>query len=189
MISKLSGFISRSVACFAALTTLSFATTAALAQGNTAPNQPTDPDVVSFVDISKYMGLWYEIASIPQSFQGFCQYTTAEYQVMSTSEISVANKCRVGIVPISIFGKAAVVDTNTNAILEVTFNNVSRKGDYRIVELADDYSYALVTNAKRDSLFVLSRTNKIDDSLYTSLLQRASDIGIDVSKVRKTKQD
>jgi apolipoprotein D and lipocalin family protein len=147
-----------------------------------------DPAVVSFVDVSRYVGLWYEIASIPQSFQSFCQFTTAEYAVLSPTRISVANKCRVGFVPVSIFGTADVVDTSSNAILEVSFNNVSRKGDYRIVALADDYSYALVTNAARDALFVLSRTNQLDEQIYAALLKRAADVGVDISQVKKTKQ-
>jgi apolipoprotein D and lipocalin family protein len=148
-----------------------------------------EKDTVAFVDINKYVGLWYEIASIPQSFQSFCQFTTAEYRILAPGQISVANKCRVGFVPISIFGEATVIDKSSNAILEVSFNNVSRKGDYRIVALADDYSYALVTNAARSSLFVLSRTNQLDDATYSSLLQRAAEVGVDISQVKKTKQE
>ena len=144
-----------------------------------------DKDTVAFVDINKYVGLWYEIASIPQNFQSFCQFTTAEYKILSPGQISVANKCRVGFVPISIFGEATVIDKSSNAILEVSLKNVSRKGDYRIVAIADDYSYALVTNAARSSLFVLSRTNQLDDAT----LQRAAEVGVDISQVKKTKQE
>ena len=153
-----------------------------------APTEMQEKDTVPFVDVTRYAGQWYEIASIPQSFQSFCQFTTAEYAVISPGKISVANKCRVGFVPISIFGEATVVDTVSNAVLEVSFKNVSRKGDYRIVALAEDYSNALVTNADRSSLFVLSRTSQLDDATYNALLQRASDVGVDITKVVKTRQ-
>lgn len=160
----------------------------------TAENRNTsvsalDPGVVGFVDVSKYVGLWFEIAAIPQSFQRFCQSTTAEYAILSPTQISVANRCKVGIAPFSIFGTATVTDTKTNAILEVAFKNVERKGDYRIVALAEDYSHAMVTDKTRSTLFVLSRTKTLDDSVYESLLKRAESIGVDVSKVKKTKQN
>ena len=186
---------------FLSLATLSLGASATVsrvsfAQGQSGTDTPVvvagskiDPDVVPFVDVEKYAGLWYEIASIPQSFQGFCQFTTAEYAVIAPGQISVANKCRVGFVPVSIYGTATVVDVDTNAILEVTFDNVSRKGDYRIVDLADDYSFALVSNAKRDALFVLARGYTLDDATYTRLLDRAAAIGVDTAKVRKTKQN
>jgi lipocalin len=34
---------------------------------------------VSNVDLKKYLGRWYEVASFPQLFQKGCECTTAEY--------------------------------------------------------------------------------------------------------------
>ena len=62
-------------------------------------------------------------------------------------------------------------------------------GYFWLVALADDYSYALVTNKLRSSLFVLSRSKTFDDATFASLIKRASEIGVDVSKDKKTKQN
>jgi apolipoprotein D and lipocalin family protein len=153
-----------------------------------ASSYKTDPDLVAFVDVSKYAGLWYEIAAIPKSFQSFCQFTTAEYTVTSPIQLAIANKCKVGFVPVNIYGTATVIDSNTNAVLQIAFENVSKKGDYRIVGLADDYSTAVVTNENRDSLFILARSPSLPDDVYAQLLDRAAAVGIDVSKIKKTKQ-
>ncbi|MCW8816374.1 MAG: lipocalin family protein, partial [Ignavibacteriaceae bacterium] len=49
---------------------------------------------VNQVDLNKYIGLWYEIAKIPNSFQDQCAYgTTAEYKLLEDGNIQVINKC------------------------------------------------------------------------------------------------
>jgi len=37
------------------------------------------PKTVDYVDLTKYVGKWYEQASIPAPFQANCQKTTATY--------------------------------------------------------------------------------------------------------------
>lgn len=147
-----------------------------------------DPFVVDFVDLARYQGEWFEIASIPQSFQGFCTRTRALYEIIGDKEISVVNTCRVGIAPITIEGTARVVDEKSNGILEVSFKNIPRKGDYRIIALDANYQYALVTSKDRSSLFVLSRTRDLDAKVYSDLMERARLAGVDVSRVKKTPQ-
>ena len=58
-------------------------------------------ETVAHVDLSRYLGTWYEIASFPQSFQRGCTVTTAAYAVRPDGDIDVLNRCRVG----SIDGK------------------------------------------------------------------------------------
>ena len=156
---------------------------------NTVSNSAeSDPFVVKNVDLTRYTGVWFEIAAIPRPFQSFCSKTKAEYQIIGENEISVVNSCKVGFAPITIEGTARVVDEKTNAVLEVSFKNIRTKGDYRIIALDDDYQYALVTDKERTSLFVLSRTIELESSIYESLLERAKAAGVDVSKVKLTSQ-
>ena len=81
---------------------------------------------VSHVDLNKYVGLWYEIAKIPNSFQEQCAYgTTAEYKLLKDGDIQVINKCysKDGEADVAE-GLAKVVDKQTNSKLEVSFFSI-----------------------------------------------------------------
>ncbi len=45
------------------------------------------------LDLKKYCGKWYEIASFPQSFQKGCHCTTAEYTLTDKDYVIVENRC------------------------------------------------------------------------------------------------
>jgi len=60
------------------------------------------------------------------------------------------------------------------------------KGDYWVIDLAEDYSYALVGQPKREYLWLLSREESLPDEIYTKLLQTAQSVGYDTSKLKKT---
>ncbi|MEO8762537.1 MAG: lipocalin family protein, partial [Bacteroidia bacterium] len=49
--------------------------------------------IVPFVDLKKYSGKWYEIASYPQRFQKGCHCTTAEYTLTDKDYVIVENRC------------------------------------------------------------------------------------------------
>jgi apolipoprotein D and lipocalin family protein len=146
----------------------------------------TDQFLVESVDLTRYVGEWFEIAALPRPFQSFCSKTKAQYEIISDKEVSVINTCKVGFAPITIEGRARVVDEKSNAVLEVTLAN--KKADYRIIALDVNYQYALVTNKDRSALFVLSRSIELEESIYNTLLDRAKLAGVDISKVKKTDQ-
>ena len=52
-------------------------------------------EVVPTVDLSRYVGTWYEIARLPNRFQNKCAGdVTATYALLDNGEISVINRCR-----------------------------------------------------------------------------------------------
>ncbi len=56
--------------------------------------QNNELKTVDYVDINKYMGLWYEIAKIPNKFQKHCiKGITAHYSIKKNGEIKVINSC------------------------------------------------------------------------------------------------
>ena len=83
-------------------------------------------ETVKQVDLNKYVGLWYEIAKIPNSFQDQCAYrTTAKYKLLEEGEIQVINKCYTSDGEADIAeGLAKVVDRKTNSKLEVSFFSI-----------------------------------------------------------------
>jgi apolipoprotein D and lipocalin family protein len=147
-------------------------------------------DVVNKVDLDRYLGKWYEISSFPQSFQKGCNCSTAEYFKTDDDYIKVVNKCRkdspTGELK-TANGKAFVKDTATNAKLSVQFFWPFR-GAYWIIELANDYSYAVVGHPNREYLWILSRTPRMDSKIYSMLLEKISNKGFDTNKLVITNQ-
>jgi apolipoprotein D and lipocalin family protein len=146
---------------------------------------------VSSVDLDRYIGTWYEIGSIPQFFNVGCQCTKAEYAFAPDGNISVRNSCTLGSpngLENRVIGRARVQrNTEGNSKLEVRFGS-SPWAPYWIIELADDYSYAVVSDPARGTFFVLSRTREMDPALYESLLASGRAQGINVNRVTKTNQ-
>ncbi|RME80827.1 MAG: hypothetical protein D6775_15210 [Caldilineae bacterium] len=145
---------------------------------------------VAKVDLSRYTGTWYEIASYPQRFQKGCTGTTATYTLRDNGEIGVVNRCRKGSLEgeeDSAEGRARVVDTTTNAKLEVTFF-WPFWGDYWIIDLGENYEYAVVGHPSRDYLWILSRTPTMEESVYQGILNRLQTKGYPLDRLQKTLQ-
>jgi apolipoprotein D and lipocalin family protein len=142
------------------------------------------------VDLNKYAGKWFEIASYPQRFQKGCQCTTAEYTLSEKGYVIVENRCNRDSITGKqsyIKGKAFVEKNSDNAKLKVQFF-WPFKGKYWIIDLADDYSYAVVSHPNRKYLWILSRTPKIDNTIYQQILSRLNEKGFDLTKLQSTIQ-
>jgi len=147
-------------------------------------------ETVPNVDLNKYAGKWYEIASYPQRFQKGCHCTTANYTLSDKGYVIVENACNrdsVNGIQTYIKGKAFVEKNSGNAKLKVQFF-WPFKGKYWIIDLADDYSYAVVSHPNKKYLWILSRTSKMDATIYQQILSRLKTKGFDLSKIQTTTQ-
>ena len=146
--------------------------------------------VVDHVDVSRYLGKWYEIARYPHSFEENCYAVTADYKLLDDGSIRVTNRCREGGLDGKLkeaVGKAYIADSQTNAKLEVTFF-WPFYGDYWIIDLAEDYQYAVVSEPDRQYLWILSRAPTMDTPLYEQLTAKLKNNGYDLSLLTKTPQ-
>jgi apolipoprotein D and lipocalin family protein len=143
-------------------------------------------NTVDSVDLNRYAGLWYEMARLPQSFQKGCVCTTAEYLATETpGKIIVLNSCRENTPNGKLKnakGVAMVQDGSNNSKLKVRFF-WPFSGKYWIIDLADDYSYAMVGHPNRKYLWILSRTPQIDKVLLNSIIQKAENKGFNVANL------
>ncbi|TXK38139.1 lipocalin family protein [Pontibacter qinzhouensis] len=141
---------------------------------------------VASVDLNRYAGTWYEIASLPQRFTKDCHCTTAQYTPHPDGYVEVYNSCRqdspTGDTK-DVNGKAFPVEGSSNSKLKVQFF-WPFKGDYWILDLADDYSYALVGAPDRESLWILSRKPVLDAATYEQLVQLAKQKGFPVQDLQ-----
>jgi len=141
------------------------------------------------VDLTRYVGRWHEIARYPAWFEKDCASdVTATYTALPSGKIEVLNECRQadGQVKRSK-GTARVVDKRTNAKLKVTFF-WPFSGNYWIIDLAPDYSYAVVGEPDRKYLWILSRSSQLTESVYGQIVTRVRELGYDPSGLTKTRQ-
>ena len=146
--------------------------------------------VVEEVDLDRYLGTWFEIASYPAWFAKNCTGVTAEYSLREGGGISVVNRCYKGALDGKLKearGRAKVVDPETNAKLKVSFFGPFW-GDYWILELDPEYQWVLVGEPKRKYLWILSRTPSLDQDTLDEILSRLPEKGYSRDRLQWTLQ-
>jgi len=159
------------------------------------PDTTADVKTVGGVDLSRYVGDWYEVARFPNRFQEKCAADVmASYRRLDGGTIEVVNSCRKADGTVTTAkGVARVVDTSSNAKLEVRFAPAflsfipSVWGDYWILGLEPQYRWAVVGSPDRKYLWVLSRTPAMDERDYAQAVDGARANGFDVSRLEKTR--
>ena len=150
------------------------------------------------VDLSRYSGVWYEIARLPNWFQRKCDCnTTAEYILQADGKIKVINRClKADSSQISAEGIARKQDKGgPNSKLKVRFAPSWIGwvpfvwGTYWILDLAPDYSYAAVGDPSHKYLWILSRSPQLDSVVYDSIVGRMRNMGFDTERLIFTRQD
>jgi apolipoprotein D and lipocalin family protein len=147
-------------------------------------------DTVFQVDLSRYLGRWYEIARYPAWFEKDCVGATADYSRNPDGTVKVVNSARLrsldGPVKTAV-GRARVVEATTQAKLKVAFF-LFFEGDYWILELGENYDYALIGEPGRKYLWILSRTPQMDETLYQQILSRLPAKDYDPVRLIRTPQ-
>jgi len=148
-----------------------------------------DLEVVSHVDLNRYVGRWYEIARLPNRFEKKCaDSVTATYSLRSDGRVRVVNRCRKSAGDYTTAaGSAKVIDKTTNAKLKVTFF-WPFYGDYWILDLGENYEYAVVGAPNRKYLWILSRHPQMDELLYQQLVAKMAARGFKTEQLVKTTQ-
>ena len=149
---------------------------------------------VSRVDLDRYLGQWHEVARYPNRFQKSCASdVVATYSRRDAGRIRVVNQCREFDRKVKdAEGVARVADAASNAKLKVRFAPAVLSflpfvwGDYWIVGLAQDYSWAVVGSPDREYLWILARNPTPDAAAYDAALAAARAQGFDVGKLVRT---
>jgi lipocalin/uncharacterized protein YbjT (DUF2867 family)/ligand-binding SRPBCC domain-containing protein len=159
-----------------------------------APAQALPPvHSVPFVDLDRYAGDWFEIARFPNRFQRQCVGDVrATYARRPDGRIDVVNRCRTAEGETEARGVARIVDEWTFAKLKVRFAPAWLSwlpmvwGNYWIIGLASDYSWAVVGDPDRDYLWILARAPLLDDASLAVARAAALDNGFDVKRLVPT---
>ncbi|MGZ8294503.1 MAG: lipocalin family protein [Telluria sp.] len=152
---------------------------------------------IAALDVPRYMGTWYEIAKFPNRFQKKCAgFTKATYSTLPDGTLQVANSCRTASGDTDeAIGAARQVGGPASPKLKVRFAPAFLSfipmvwGDYWVIDLDPGYQLAAVSEPKREYLWILSRTPKVDKAAYDALLARLAAKGLDVGKLDLTRQE
>lgn len=169
---------------------------AGLAVGAAPASASVEP--VPSLDVERYLGEWRQIASLPQWFEALCvSDTVANYSLNADGTVRVSNRC-VGPFGANVAtrGRARVLDTQTNAQLQVTFvqsfdgswSYPGTRPNYIVIGLGEAYDWAVVGDPDRTSAFVLSRGPALTAGQLTVVRGILADNGFDPCKLRTTRQ-
>ena len=149
----------------------------------------TDVKTVEKVDLQRYLGDWYEIARYEHSFQKDCKNVKANYSLRDDKKIQVVNSCtKISTNEFKDAKAVAYSVDETNSKLKVSFFRPFY-GDYWILDLDDDYKYAIIGTPSKEYLWILSREKTISDEVLNKLLEKISNMGFDKSKLIYTIQE
>lgn len=149
-----------------------------------------DKTVVKELEIEKYLGRWYEISRYDHRFERGLVGVTATYSFRDDGKIKVVNMGYKGSLvgeKSEAIGKAKIPDPSFPSKLKVSFFWIFY-GDYFVLELDDDYQWAVIGSSSDKYLWILSRTPQIDESVYLNLLNKLTTRGYDIDKLIRAVQ-
>jgi len=149
-----------------------------------------DKTVVKEVDIEKYLGTWYEIARYDHRFERGLVGVTANYSKREVGLIKVVNSGYKGSLngtKSEAIGKAKIPDANYPSKLKVSFFWFFY-ADYFILELDENYQWAVIGSKSDDYLWILSLTPQMEKNVYDGLVQKISKRGYNVEKLIRVEQ-
>jgi len=143
------------------------------------------PPTADHVNLKRYAGRWYEIASFANRFQKGCQCTLADYQLQNNDTVMVTNRCIKNGQWSQAKGKAWPIQGTDNSKLKVQFF-WPFTGNYWIIHVDPHYRYAVVGDPYKRYLWILARKPRISSQAYKRLLNIARKAGYDVETLQQT---
>lgn len=170
---------------------LSFTIPCVQADNSSSPLQP-----VASIDLSRFMGTWYEIARTPNRFQKRCVgFSRTDFHLQADGTVRALYRCRLrdGQSYLALATGQQVGDPDSPK-LKVRFAPEWLSflpavwGDYWIIDLDEQYQLVAVSEPTRKYLWILSRTSRVDPQAYSALLKRLQDKGFAVERLLITQQ-
>ncbi len=147
------------------------------------------PPVADGVELERYAGRWFEIARYDVAFQEGCTGVTADYEIAGPGRLAVVNTCRKDSLDGRVSraeARARVVGAN-GAKLEVSFFGPFW-GDYWVIDRAEDYAWAIVSEPDGRYLWILARTPQMEPEVLEARLAWLESVGYDTSALLFTEQ-
>jgi apolipoprotein D and lipocalin family protein len=142
------------------------------------------------VDLARFMGDWYVIASIPTFLEEGAHNAVESYRLSADGNIETTFTFRAGSFegqPKRYTPRGFVLDPPSNAVWEMQFV-WPIKADYRIAYLSEDYGQTVIAREARDYVWIMARSPQLSEEDYARLTDFVAAMGYDLSKLRKVPQ-
>jgi apolipoprotein D and lipocalin family protein len=157
--------------------------------------EPAPLQTVPSVDVPRYMGTWHEVAKYPNWFQRKCASSTqATYTLRTDGRVQVLNRCKTDKGEwTEALGAARQIGGPNSPRLKVRFAPEWLSfipmvwGDYWIIDLDPNYQWVVVSEPKREYLWILSRTPQMPAAIYQDLLGKLHDRGFDLKRIEPSR--
>lgn len=139
---------------------------------------------VAHFDLSRYLGIWHEIARLDHSFERGLTQVSATYSLNSDGSVKVINR---GWDAASkqwrqAEGRALLIGASDVGRLKVSFFGPFY-GAYNIVVLDPEYRHVMICGPDRSYLWILARTPELDPKTLQNLVQQAKAWGFATDKL------
>ena len=143
--------------------------------------------IVQPFDKHKYLGLWNEVARLPNRIEKNLKNVSDEYSLNDDGSIAVITRAYNfdKNKPVEAEGKARFVGPDNRGQLKVSYF-LPIYLDYNILDVDAKYRYAMVSGSSMEYLWLISRENAIPDEIKERFLAKAAALGFDVSKLEWT---
>jgi apolipoprotein D and lipocalin family protein len=152
---------------------------------------PANVKPVDNFKLEKYLGKWYEIARLDHSFERGLTRVSAEYSLRDDGGVRVLNRGYSAKENRwkEAEGKAYFVRGSDQGYLKVSFFGPFY-GAYIVFELDhENYQYSLVCGPDNSYLWILARTQELNQEIKKMLIEKAAVLGFDTSKLIFVNQD
>jgi len=146
---------------------------------------------IESVDLKRFMGDWYVIASIPTFIEKDAYNALESYRLDPDGTIATTFRFNKGRLdgPLKEYKpRGFVKDTGSNAVWGMQFI-WPIKAEYRIIYLTDDYTQTVIGRSKRDYVWIMAREPSIPDQDYQNILDFLTKQGYQLENLRKVPHD
>lgn len=145
---------------------------------------PKGATAVQNFNSQKFLGKWYEVARFDYRFEKNMNNVTATYSKKDNGNIKVDNK---GYDYVKnkwkeSIGEAKFVKNENIGELKVSFFKPIWAG-YNVIDIDEDYKYALIAGSNLDYLWILSREKIIPAAYKQRFLAKAKRIGYNTDQL------
>ncbi len=145
---------------------------------------------VPSVDLERFMGDWYVIASIPTSFEKGAYNALENYRLETNGTVATTFTFKKGAFdgPLKTYtSRAYIRDDSGNAHWGMQFI-WPFKAEYRIIFLNQDYTQTVIGRSKRDYVWVMARTPTIPEADFARILDLLTTVGYDTARLQNVPQ-
>lgn len=146
--------------------------------------------VVDYVDLKRFSGDWYVIASIPTPFEKNVFNAIESYRLDENGDMITTFTYNKG----GFDGerkqhefRGIVLDDPSNAVWKMQFWGPI-KGDYKIFYLDPEYKVTVVARDQRDFVWIMARDWKLAPEIMAELKSKLEAVGYDLQGLRPVPQ-